>query len=136
MALEKRNLKQLGTLVAIHYTEGGPTTIPENPRDFNLMISLLRPSHLQGKYIALPEDWQIPDNWQSFNHSNSPYVFLKSAGDKYTGEAEEPMFITRYGYQAGKDFYQAVYEDGHVEVLSFDDAVELWKKAGVWTEEK
>ena len=131
---EKSNLKQLGTTVAMYYTDGGESKYPENPKDFDFDESLFRPRHLSGKYIELPEDWQIPEDWKSYNQSNTPYVFLRSS-DSYTGDASVPMFITRYGYQAGEAFYQAVFEDGHVEKIPFDDAVVLWKKAGVWVGE-
>jgi len=132
IAREKSYLKQLGTTVAMYYTDGGESKYPENPKDFEFNDRLFRPSHLRGKYIELPEDWQIPDNWESYNQSNTPFVFLRSPEDSYTGNALIPMFITRFGYQAGKDFYLAVFEDGHVDKISFDDAKDLWKNAEVW----
>lgn len=129
---EKSNLKQIGTTVAMYYTDGGNSHYPKNPQAFDIDISLFYPSHLSGKYIELPKNWKIPDSWEKLNQSNSPYVFLRSPEDKYTCSAVIPMFITRYGYQGGENYYQVVYEDGHVSNVPYDEAVELWKQAGVW----
>ena len=131
-AREKSNLKQLGTTVAMYYTDGGDNHYPQNPQAFDFYIDLFHPRHLSGKYIELPQDWKIPDSWEKLNQSNSPFVFLRSPEDKYTGNALIPMFITRYGYQAGENYHQVVYEDGHVSSVTYDEAVELWKQAGVW----
>lgn len=130
--MEKSRLKQLGTTLAMYYTDGGDNYYPKNPQAFDIDISLFYPSHLSGKYIELPKDWKIPDSWEKLNQSNSPYVFLRSPEDKYTCSAVIPMFITRYGYQGGENYYQAVYEDGHVSNVPYVEAVELWKQAGVW----
>lgn len=131
---EKSRLKQIGTTIAMYFSDGGSTKYPENPQEFDIDVSLFYPSHLRGKYIELPKGWQIPDSWNAFNNSNSPYVFLRSPEDNYTGSSDIPLFITRYGYQAGEDFHQIVYEDGHVSKVSFSDAKELWKKAGIWND--
>ncbi|MCM8529852.1 MAG: hypothetical protein NE330_01720, partial [Lentisphaeraceae bacterium] len=75
------------------------------------------------------------DNWQAFNHSNAPYVFLLKEGDKYTGSTDVPIFIVRDGYQVYPDRYSVVYEDGHVMSVKRNEAIPLWKKAGVWNEQ-
>lgn len=134
VAKEKSYLKQLGTTVAMYYTDGGSTAYPENLQNFDFDISLFRPRHLRGKYIELPENWKLPNNWESYNQSNTPFIFVRSPEDNYKGSAKVPMFITRNGYQAGKGLYQLVYEDGHVSTVSKDEAIKLWKKAGVWND--
>ena len=131
---EKSYLKQLGTTVAMYYDDGDSTKYPENPNEYDIDLSLFCPPHLQGKYIGLPKDWKVPDSWEAFNQSNSPFVFIGNSNGHYTGSSDTPLFITRYGYQAGKDFYQLVYEDGHVSSISKASAIELWKKAGVWND--
>ena len=95
-------------------------------------LDLFRPRHLYDKYICLPKDWQIPDNWYDFNQSNSPYVFVADLEGEYTGSEDNPLFIVRNGYQAYPNLYNVVYEDGHVGIVDYEGAVELWKKAGVW----
>ena len=133
-AREKSNLKQLGTTVAMYYTDGGSTAYPENPQSFDFDTSLFRPRHLSGTYIELPEDWKCPSSWEAFNQSLSPYVFVRSIQDGYAGASNVPMFIVRNGFQALPNMFQLVYEDGHVSTVSKDEAIKLWKKAGVWND--
>ncbi|MCM8534632.1 MAG: hypothetical protein NE334_01710 [Lentisphaeraceae bacterium] len=135
LAREKSRLKQLGTTVAIYFSDETPATYPKGPLEFDIDTSLFFPRHLKGKYIRLANSWHVPDNWQAFNHSNAPYVFLLKEGEEYTGSADVPLFIVRDGYQAYPGLYSVVYEDGHVMSVKRDEAIELWKKAGVWNEE-
>lgn len=127
-------LKQFGTTIAMYFTDGGSTLYPSNPQVFDFDKSLFFPRHLRGKYICLPENWEIPDNWDEFNQSNCPYVFVRSTKDHYTGSHEVPMFIVRNGYQRYPNVFTAVFEDGHVSKIPRKEAIELWKKAGVWND--
>ena len=116
----------------MYFTDDVSLNYPKSPQDFDFDETLFYPRHLRGTYISLPENWQVPTNWESFNQSTAPYVFLRSVEDKYTGSANTPMFIVRNGYQVLPDYYPVVYEDGHVGIVSKKEAIELWKSAGVW----
>ena len=132
LAYEKSNLRILGQIYAMHYSDGHDNQYVNNPQDLNLDLSLFKPSFLQDKYISLPNDWKVPDNWHEFNQSNSPYVFVGGLEGEYTGAADKPLFIVKNGYQAVPDLYNAVYEDGHVARVPCKEAIKLWKRAGVW----
>ena len=139
---EKQNLKYLG-LAYYKACVGDDFDVDfkslkinqiKDPQKIGMDLNLFYPSHLQNKYIRLPNNWQIPDNWHDFNQSNNPYVFVGNINQKYSASADVPLFIVRNGYQAYPNFFNAVYEDGHVGKVSYEEAIKLWKKAGVWNE--
>ncbi|MCH2208450.1 MAG: hypothetical protein MK132_21625 [Lentisphaerales bacterium] len=130
----KSNLKSLGQYTAMYYTDGVKTQFPVNPNDFEIDIIILRLRHLNGTEKALPENWQIPNNWHDFNQSKSPFAFVRSFKENYTGDPLKPLFIIKPGYQPHLHCRMTVFEDGHVKCISKEEAIKLWIKAGVWNE--
>lgn len=130
----KSHLKSLGQYTAMYYTDGEKTQFPGNPNNFEIDIEILNLKYLEGTGKTLPENWQIPNNWHDFNQSKSPFAFVRSPDEHYTGYMNAPVFIIKPGYQPHLHCRMTVFEDGHVECSSKEEAIKLWKKAGVWNE--
>lgn len=128
----QNNLKTLGQIVVVYYTDGVNDRFPYDPNTFEIDLNILKFRHLRGTDKALPEDWQIPDNWHDFNQSNSPYAFTASIDETYLGDPQKPLFIIKPEFKPHENCRMAVFEDGHVECISKEEAIKLWKKAGVW----
>lgn len=127
---EKSKLKILGTTVGIYFSDNLATDYPTNPQDFNIDRNILRPLYLQKTDKELPKDWEVPNNWQEFNNSLVPFAFVQQG--KYEEESDKVLFVVKPGFNARPGIYQAVFEDGHVGTISEKEAIDLWKKAGVW----
>ena len=134
IAKERSRLKQIGTTVAMYYSDGRSSSYPSNPQLFDIDTSILGAVYASPEK-ELPKDWQVPETWAEFNQSKAAYVFLRSPSEEYTGSSAIPMFIIRPEFNANPHCRQVVYEDGHVGCLKKDDAIKLWKKAGVWNGE-
>ncbi|MCM8534634.1 MAG: hypothetical protein NE334_01720 [Lentisphaeraceae bacterium] len=115
----------------MYFSEGITSNYPSNPQEVDIDRSILNTRKYDSD-LQLPKDWQIPNNWQEFNDSNSAYAFLRNPEEEYTGSAINPMFIIKQNYHSNLNCRQAVFEDGHVECIPEEEAIALWKKAGVW----
>ncbi len=125
----KNQLKNIGTEVAVYFSDKLTGTYPENPQEFKLDKDNFYLRYLQRTDKELSKDWQIPDSWEKLNNSSSPFLFVGKAGEKYTGSAEKPVFIIKNGYQTQLDLFDVVFEDGHVEYLKLGDAEKYWQLA-------
>ena len=128
---ERSRLKQLGTTVAMYFSDGTTSKYPSNPKQLDLEPDILN-TRKGDNSLQLPQDWQIPNNWQDFNNSHSAYAFLKTPEEKYTGSNLTPVFIIKPNYHYNTNCRQVVFEDGHVECLPEEEAIRLWEKVGMW----
>ena len=102
-AKSKSRLKQMGTTVAMYYTDGGSTLYPTDLKKFEFDPSIL--SHPGSDKITTLED---------IAKGEGDYIMLFKPGkDAYTGAADKPMFMERPGiWNDGR--VNVVFEDGHV----------------------
>lgn len=132
---EASYLKQLGTTTAMYFIDGTTSKYPSNPQELDIDPSILETRKNEPK-LQLHDDWEAPDNWQDFNTSNAAYAFLRTPGETYTGSSLTPLFIIKPNYRYNPNCRQVVFEDGHLECVSKEDTIALWKKAGVWNDKE
>ncbi|MCM8529851.1 MAG: hypothetical protein NE330_01715 [Lentisphaeraceae bacterium] len=130
---ERSFLKQLGTTVAMYYSDDTTEKYPANPQDLDFDISILQ-GLKRGPQYLLPKNWAIPNNWQEFNNSKAFVIFLRTPKDSYTESAKVPLFIIRQNFNVNPDCISLVYENGQLGCVQESEAIALWKSAGVWNE--
>lgn len=99
---DKSRLKQIGTTVAMYYTDGGSTAYPKSPRSFDFDPTII--------YDA------DPGSWNSIN-SSSPYYFFPDENVYYTGSALKPLAVRKIPLK-GYSQNHILFEDGHVQSVS------------------
>ncbi len=109
IAKMKSKLKQIGTTVAMYYTDEGDNKYPANPSLFEIDESIIYTKETS--------------NWLEIS-LNSPYLFLPNEGDTYTGSAEKPLAIN-WEHLNIPPYYQVVWEDGHVSAVTKEEANKL-----------
>ena len=128
IAKNMSRFKQIGTQVNIYFETKEEKVYPVNPQDLGIPSFLFGNKHLNGTDKEFPEDWDIPNSWETFNTEPIPYIFVQEAGKKFIGSSKEVMFINKEGYEPYKDIITAVFEDGHVENLTRKQATFWWNK--------
>ena len=109
IAKVKSRLKQIGTTVAMYYTDGLDIKFPQNPSLFEIDSSLI--------YTEQTENW--------FELSvNSPYIFFPNAEDQYTGSPDKPLAMNWEALHT-QPYYLVVWEDGHVSSVSPEEAEKM-----------
>lgn len=109
LAKMKSILKQIGTSVAMYYTDGESNKYPANPGVFEIDEHLIYTKETS--------------NWLEIS-LNSPYLFLPNDGDEYTGSPEKALAIN-WEHHNIPPYYQVVWEDGHVSTVSKEEAKKL-----------
>ena len=102
----KSRLKQIGTTVAMYYSDSLEKKYPKNPTVFDIDQSLIHTEQTT--------------NWFELS-INSPYLFFPYEGDEYTGSAEKPLAMNWEPMQR-PFYYLVVWEDGHVSHISPEEA--------------
>jgi len=110
IAKMKSRLKQIGTTVAMYYSDGSTNKYPSDPSAFYIDESLI--------YT------EKTSNWMEIS-LNSPYLFFPNEGEEYTGEANKPLAINWEHYNI-PPYYQVIWEDGHVSSVSEEEAKKLF----------
>lgn len=109
IAKVKSRLKQIGTTVAMYYTDTRNNKYPKDPSAFNIDPSLI--------YTEKTTNW--------FELSiNSPYIFFPNQGDEYTGSADKPLAMNWEPFPI-PPYYLVVWEDGHVSSVSPEEAEKM-----------
>ena len=98
----KSRLKQIGTIVAMYFTDGGSTAYPKDP------------SVLEIDEVILHTD--KTSSWEE-TCINSPYFFFPNENHTYSGSPKIPL-ATNWEPLREKPYFQIVWEDGHVSVLT------------------
>lgn len=115
-ARSKSRLKQLGTTIAMYYTDGGSSAFPKDYKKFDIDLHILK-SPLDDSSASL----------QDTIDGNGHYIFLFKPGQNYTGSAETPLAMEKPGlWKDGR--VSVVFEDGHVSTF-FGNTVEEILKA-------
>ncbi len=120
----KNDLKQIGTIVGMYYSDKPDNYYyPENPQRFEFDLTLLSSAYIKNSKKALPANWIIPNTWEEFNKSNSPFLFLRQAGEKYTEDANTPLFMLKKEFRPPmlENATLVLFEDGHVEHVKEED---------------
>ena len=105
----KSRLKQIGTTVAMYYSDGTSNLYPDNPSLYYFDESIMFTNNYS--------------NWLEIN-LNTPYIFIPFSGDEYTGSADKPLAMNWEPFEF-PPHYQVVYEDGHVSPISEEEAYKL-----------
>jgi hypothetical protein len=107
-------MKQLATVVAIYYSDGDNLSYPKKPALFKFDSSLIKIGN--------------SPSWESFNKTESPYLFVPRENDVYEGKNDKILFIEKEKMSIQKENFIAVYEDGHVERLKYEQAKVIWEE--------
>lgn len=101
-AKSKSQLKQLGTTIAMYYTDGGDASFPKDYKKFEIDEYILK-SPLDNTSHSL----------QQTIDGKGSYMFLWKPGEVYTGEADKPLAMEKPGlWSDGR--VSVVFQDGHV----------------------
>lgn len=106
---DKSRLKQIGTTVAMYYTDGGSNSYPHSPILFDIDPSIINQADQH--------------SWESISET-SPYFFLVDENDVYTGSATKPLAIGKAPV-TDVQINNIVFEDGHVESRSIEETKSL-----------
>ncbi|MCM8533547.1 MAG: hypothetical protein NE330_20440 [Lentisphaeraceae bacterium] len=112
MAKSKSRLKQMGTTVAMYFTDGSSTY----PKDLSKL-------DFDQYILAHPLD-DTPVSLQDIIDGKGQYMFLFKSGDQYTGETSKPLVMETPGVW-GTSEVNVVFEDGHVEKFSGNTVEEV-----------
>ena len=113
IAKMKSRLKQIGTIVAMYYSDADTNLYPQNPALFEIDESFLYSDDIK--------------TWEDIS-LNTPYFFFPNTGDEYTGEADKPLAINWEHFDI-PPYYQVVWEDGHVSTVSPEEAKKMMKSS-------
>lgn len=105
----KSKLKQIGTTVAMYYTDTHDLKYPKKPSLLDIDTSLT--------------NTEQTENWFELS-LNSPYIFFPYEGDGYTGSAEKPLAMNWEPFPLKPNFV-VVWEDGHVSPVTPEEAEKL-----------
>ena len=106
----KIRLRTIGTVIAMHYTEGGDNSYPQNPGEFEFWPELINNAD--------------ETTWESLN-IKSPYYFLCNEDSIYTGASQKVIAISKDAHYL-QNLYFILYEDGHTETVELDDALKIY----------
>lgn len=99
---DRSNLKQIGTTVAMYFTDGESALFPKNPKDLDLDPSIVNNA--------------VQNSWKELSQT-SPYYFFPEEGSVYTGSALFPLAVRKAPIK-GYDLCHMVFEDGHVKAIT------------------
>jgi hypothetical protein len=129
---EKSRLKEISTTSYLYFSDMQKERYPGNPQDIDFDTSLFYFWHLKDTSKHLPITWKIPNTWEKLNQENTPIAFLIKPSQKFTGATKVPIAIIKKRFLSNNQVIWVTYEDGHVDSVSEEEAIKLWKKAGVW----
>ncbi|MCM8538242.1 MAG: hypothetical protein NE334_20025 [Lentisphaeraceae bacterium] len=112
MAKSKSRLKQMGTTVAMYFTDGGSAY----PKDFTKF-------DFDPFILAHPTD-EFQVTLKDMMEGNSKYLFLIKSGERYEGSRLKPMIMEKPGVWGNSDV-NVVFEDGHVEQFNGNTVEEV-----------
>lgn len=121
-AKSKSRLKQIGVTVAMYYTDGGQAIYPKNFDDFDFDEFIL----------GNPSDG-TPHTLKQTMEGQGAYLFLRKAGDTYTGGSNIPLAMEKPGLWNNGQVL-VVFEDGHVESFfgnSVEEVLQAIKDSGL-----
>lgn len=99
---DKSRLKQIGTTIAMYFTDGEPYTYPKTPKDLDIDKVIVNNA--------------VQDSWKEISRT-SPYYFFPENGSIYTGSAEKPLAVRKIPVK-NYEHCHIVFEDGHVESIT------------------
>ena len=108
-AKDKSRLKQIGTTVAIYYSDGRDTSYPLSPTMFEIDPTIINQAD--------------QCTWESISQT-SPYFFLVDENDHYTGSKFKPVAIRKKPIKK-VPINHVVFEDGHVESRTIEETKQL-----------
>ncbi|MCM8526202.1 MAG: hypothetical protein NE327_06770 [Lentisphaeraceae bacterium] len=108
-AHQKSKLKQIGTSVAIYFTDSDDQNFPASPQLFNFHSKIIENSPHK--------------TWSSMN-LKSQYFFFVHEGKNYTGKNDQVLVVAKEPIEKSHKHF-VLYEDGHVEVISSEKTKQL-----------
>lgn len=122
-AKSKSRLKQIGTTVAMYYTDGGSTEYPKDFAKFDF-----------DEFILSNPDDNTPYTLKETMEGKGAYLFLRKAGENYTGSATAPLAMEKPGLW-NNGIVHVVFEDGHVGTFFGDTKEEILKQLKEFAQE-
>ena len=99
---DKSYLKQIGTTVAMYFSDGYTNKFPQHPRDIEFDNVIVHNA--------------VQDTWFDLSYT-SPYYFFPEEDSIYTGSSWRPLAVRKTPLK-NYNLCPIVYQDGHVETIS------------------
>lgn len=107
----KSLMKQIGTSVAMYFSDGFELNYPQNPDALEIDEFILQ-SKKSSTYLEL--------------NLNSPFYFFPHDSSKFTGKQNAPLATNWEPIKyRKKEFLFVVWEDGHVSTVSYQEQAKL-----------
>ena len=106
---EKRYLKGIGSYIYMNFSEGGDTSYPQSPSDFEFDPELIGNGN--------------DTSWETLSRTSEFYFFCNE-NSYFTGSEFTPIAISKKSHYL-QNLYFVLYEDGHVETINAFDALKL-----------